>query len=376
MILEVRDLNFQIIDIIDKYESLIWTERYARCGDFEINLIPTAKIVGLAKINNLITITDSEYVMYIEQIELRTDPSVGNNLIISGRSFGLILTRRVIWPVFNKNLALTSYCTELINACFKTNNTSRDVLIDISDIPSQELTEANKNIITSQHTGDNLYDVLCELFDLYEIGFRFTIKDKITAQSDGSYIRGCTYHLYFYAGQDRSYKQMEHPWVVFAPSFNNLGTTDDLQSIKNYATMAFIAGEETQPNRAWTTIEVESQINPILRSEIFVDARDLQSTYRDEEGEEHTISESEYTDLMKARGEERIQEYKKYHDYQASVDSTIEHVYGVDYFLGDIVQLVNEYGVESRARVVEFIRSDGPSGYTQYPTFELVDDDT
>lgn len=377
MILEVRDLNYQLLDIIDAYESLIWTERYAKYGDFEVELIPTEKILVLAQIDRLVTIAESKYVMFIEQVELKTDPEQGNTLIISGRSFGSILTRRVIWPVFNKNLKLVEYCKELVKACFQSSTAGRNVQIHLLIEDSPELSEANKNTITAQHTGDNLYDALYELFSLYKIGFRFEIEDRIYTEtlSNGTTVmkRGCVYKMIFYAGLDRSYNQMNRPWVVFSPRFNNIGATDDLKSVKEYATMAYIAGEETQPNRAWTTIEVESVSNPILRREIFVDARDLQSTYRDESGEEHVIPESEYTELMKTRGKERIQNYQKYHDYQAAVDTTVEHVYGTDYSLGDIIQLVNEYGVETRARVVEFIRSDGPTGYTQYPTFEIVD---
>lgn len=376
MILEIRDLNFQIIDIIDAYESLIWTERYAKYGDFEINLIPTDRIIELVKLDRLVTIAESKYTMFIEQVELKTNPSEGNTLIISGRSFESILTRRVIWPVFNKSLKLIDYCKELIIACFRTTS-DRSVGINFKTEESQELTEANKNVITSQHTGDNLYDVFSELFELYKIGYRFELNDVIfeIIGSDGTYHKERTrmIDLIVYAGADRSFNQMNRPWVVFSPTFNNIGVTDDLKSTKEYATVAYIAGEEKQPSRAWTTVEVEKPEDPILRREIFVDARDLQSSYRDEEGEEHIIPESEYTELMKTRGNERMQNYQKYHDYQASVDTTVEHVYGTDYFLGDVVQLVNEYGVETRARVVEFIRSDGPDGYTEYPTFEIVD---
>ena len=32
----ILDTNFNIIGIVDDYQSMIWTERYSQTGDFEI----------------------------------------------------------------------------------------------------------------------------------------------------------------------------------------------------------------------------------------------------------------------------------------------------------------------------------------------------
>lgn len=44
-----------------------------------------------------------------------------------------------------------------------------------------------------------------------------------------------------------------------------------------------------------------------------------------------------------------------------------------DFFLGDMVQIVNEYGIEGKARVTEFIRSQSKEGLDSYPTFVTVE---
>ena len=43
------------------------------------------------------------------------------------------------------------------------------------------------------------------------------------------------------------------------------------------------------------------------------------------------------------------------------------------YMLGDIIRLVGEYGMERNVRVTEFIRTSDANGYKAYPTLEAVD---
>lgn len=50
--------------------------------------------------------------------------------------------------------------------------------------------------------------------------------------------------------------------------------------------------------------------------------------------------------------------------------------YGSDFFKGDIVQVTNEYGIEAKTRIVEFVISQDVNGIDTYPTFETVDDIT
>ena len=51
----------------------------------------------------------------------------------------------------------------------------------------------------------------------------------------------------------------------------------------------------------------------------------------------------------------------------------MERISSEDFFLGDMVQIVNEYGIEGKARVTEFIRSQSKEGLDSYPTFVTVE---
>ena len=46
--------------------------------------------------------------------------------------------------------------------------------------------------------------------------------------------------------------------------------------------------------------------------------------------------------------------------------------YGKDFFIGDIVQIANEYGMESRARILEIVTAIDTQGTVTYPTLSTV----
>ena len=60
-----------------------------------------------------------------------------------------------------------------------------------------------------------------------------------------------------------------------------------------------------------------------------------------------------------------------------SVDSEVapNHTYvlGRDYFIGDVVEIINEYGIAMTPRVVEVIECQDEAGYTCIPTFATDD---
>ena len=44
--------------------------------------------------------------------------------------------------------------------------------------------------------------------------------------------------------------------------------------------------------------------------------------------------------------------------FEGEIETTIMFKYGIDFFMGDIVQFANEYGHESKVRVIEMVRSE------------------
>lgn len=67
----------------------------------------------------------------------------------------------------------------------------------------------------------------------------------------------------------------------------------------------------------------------------------------------------------------KLKEYENVSTFSGEVDSNVQSQFGTDYFLGDIVQIVNEYDVQAVTRVVGMTFSQEPStGLIMRPRFE------
>lgn len=160
-------------------------------------------------------------------------------------------------------------------------------------------------------------------------------------------------------------------YVIFSPKFDNLINSNYLESTKTLKTIALVGGEGEDTNRKTITVESETMGagTGLTRRELFVDARGISTTV---DGEE--LSSSEYREQMKQKGREELSKNSLTKSFEGQVETTQIFVYGVDFFKGDIVQIENEYGIQSKSRVIEVVRSQATDGIDVYPTFETVED--
>jgi len=106
----------------------------------------------------------------------------------------------------------------------------------------------------------------------------------------------------------------------------------------------------------------------LLRRESYTDATDV--SYTTDAG---TLTDEQYQDLLQSRGEVSLAESTPLSGFGARVDASVDgFLYGRDFYLGDIVQAQNEYGISGAMRVSEFVISEDISGYNIYPTFEMM----
>lgn len=89
------------------------------------------------------------------------------------------------------------------------------------------------------------------------------------------------------------------------------------------------------------------------------------------------MSNDEYISLLRQRGSEDLVENKEVVSFEGEADTTTMFKYGKDFFSGDIVQVSDGYGHETKARVIEVITSENEDGSSStYPTFEMVPEET
>lgn len=340
----VLDKSLNIIDIIDTYTSIIWTNRYYECGDFELYTLATPHLIEILKEDYyLIRETHENNAMVIESISITTDAENGNYITVKGRCLKSIVYRRIIWNQTNVSGKIGKCIERLLN---------ENVISPIDEnrrIPNFQilsLLDTTDNIDT-QYTGDNLGETITSICKSYGLGWNIELD-----------LDEKKFYFVLYVGTNRSYEQTVNPWVVFSNEFENLLSTNYTFDKRNYSNVAKIAGEGEGTQRKFTTLGSATGIN---RYESFVDAKDLSTN----EGE---ITDEEYFIQLEERGKEKLAERTTTENFEGE---TIDYrnVFGKDYFLGDVVEVVNEYGMEAVTRVIEVIESEDESGKYTIPTF-------
>ena len=352
MELIILDTSLNMLSVFDTFESLIWTERYSSYGDFEVCTSANDSVLEVLKDDYYLWLKESDQTMIIEDRKIESDTENGHCFTVTGRSLESMLDRRIIW----KQTILSGDFQNGIKKLLDENiiNPS-DSARKVEGLIFEESTDPQITHlkIEAQFTGDNLYDVIKKLCDSKHIGFR------IKLSADNKFI------FKLYAGADRSYDQISNPYVVFSPKFENIINTNYLESKKTLKTVTLVAGEGEATERKTITATCPLGAGKGLnRREMYTDARDISSTV-----DNKTLTDSEYNAQLTQRGLENLADNVSTKSFEGKVETTRMYRYGEAFFMGDIVQIVNEYGIEGKSRVTEFIRSQNKEGIVSYPTF-------
>lgn len=360
MELYLLDADLENLAIIDDYISLIWTgRRYQKAGDFELYLSASTKWVEVIKTDlYLWSKDDHDILMVIETVEIETDIEDGDKLKVTGRSLESILDRRIVWvqTILDGNLqngVKTLINDAIISPSISDRQISNFIFEDSDDTRITGLS------LSAQYTGDNLYEVITNICKEYSLGF------KVMVDLD---TRSFIFKLY--VGDDRSYNQTTLPFIIFSPEFDNIISTDYIESITTLRTVTLVAGEGEGSARKTKIVECSDGAGSGLsRREMFSDRRDLSTTT-----DSGTLTNAQYMEQLQTAGEEDLAENKISKSFEGEVESSLMFTFGEDYFIGDIVQIANQYGLEGTARVTEVVRSYSTSGFTCLPTFEAINE--
>lgn len=351
----VLNTNFESVAVVDEFESLIWTDRYDEAGDFELYMSMDKRLLEYLRKDYYLWNADSEHMMIIEGINIVSDVEEGNKLIVTGRSLESILDRRIIWGQKVVKGLLQEVIHTLLNECIISPEISERAIDNFIFVESVDPKITGLTIDT-QYTGDNLYDVIQTLCKKNNIGFKIVLNDSNQ------------FEFSLYCGEDRSYEQSDNPYVIFSPDFENIINSNYLESNKVMKNVTLVAGEGEGAARKTKT--VGSHIG-LTRRELFTDARDISSDI----GDGQTLTDAEYYEQLEQRGTDSLSEYKEVVSFEGEVEATRMFKYGEDFFIGDIVQIANEYGHEGQACISEFVMSQSESGISMYPTFKTIQKD-
>lgn len=367
----ILDKSYATTAVLDKFESFIWTDRFRGYGDFEIYMPVETAALGFLKQDYYLQIQSSDRMMIIEELQTDTNAEEGNHLTVTGRSLESILERRVVaaYTVLSGNFQ--NGVQKLLNEnAISPSNSKRKIpglIFRASTDPA-----VTGLTLDTQFLGETLYEAINTLCEEKDIGWR------VLPYGDGGFV------FELYAGKDRSYDQTALPPVVFSPNFENMLSSNYLETKKSLKTAAFVGGSGEGSERTITEVTDDDGGGTGLdRRELFVDAAGVsKETVTSEEGmtEEEIASQeaaanAEYITQLQAKGKEAMAETKVTKAFEGEIDATRQFVYGKDFTIGDLVQVVNEYGMEAKSRVSELIQSQDVNGESIHPTFTSIETD-
>lgn len=359
MNIHVLDRAFNLVGIVDDYVSVIWRPAYYDIGDFELYINASAEAVNLLQKNFYIVrepdiMADSEgnvtytKVMQIKNFKLNTDAEGGDYLTVTGREIKRLLHQRIVWSQTNLTGTAENAIRRLVTENAITPTDSKRVIPTLTLGVSAGLTDT----IEKQVTGDHLDQAIIDICTAYNYGWEIYIHNK-------------TLVFIVYQGVDKSYNQTDRPYVVFSEDFDNIINSEYELNSEEYANTTLIGGEGEGTDRIYSTVGDDN--SGLDRFETFTDAKDLS---QNKDSETDAIPLSTYLALLQERGNENLASLGVTEGFSGEV-LPINFIYGVDYYLGDIVTLINKYGISKDVRVLSAIESKDDTGSKTIPQFNI-----
>lgn len=365
MELVTLNADMQPHKLIEGYDSLIWTERFNMVDDIQITSGNISRFMEQLPEGTWVSLRETNHVMQVETHLIERKKNVAEVLKLKGRGGESILDRRVAlsalvggvvdWPVVVKTPSDAAY--------YIINKICVEGILDLADIfpsdvveflpPDDYLTSTGPTRQFSIPKGQLLAAVLTLLQAEAKEDLSTTPDTPAVVQHGIRAVRpnaaGTAFAIEIYIGTDRS------DTVYFDGTRTLLDDGSYLFSKVGSATTAYILA----PGGAAILDKTDVEPTGLDRRVILVDA---------------TTSGVSDVAALQAQGELSLAEARETAMFDGAINQDINpYKYGVDYFLGDTVKFVGDYGLESKARVTEFIRSEDNTGFKAYPTLVTID---
>lgn len=363
--IEIRSASDrELIGIIDDAKSIIWHDVYYGVGDFEVYAPCTPESVSLLIVGNYVTRYGDDNIGIIEKVNITYSAQDGRMIIASGRFAKSLLDRRIIYTLSGYSVsptilrgnvedAVRKLVTQnAINCTFDSDRNIAELVLGVDAGITKTIVDASGAAADKQVTHDNLLEYTDSLLEEYGIGAKCVLNDALKL----------AYTVYIGADRSADNSDGNEP-VIFSQDFDNLISTTysyDESLLKNTA----LIGGEGEGEVRFHAI-VKSSASGAARREVFVDASGSSRTYKDENGEEQTLTDAEYNAQLETVGLQAISGLAITETFDGEVDlMSGSFRYRDDFSLGDIVTIQDlEIGLYINARILEVTEVEDDSGY-------------
>lgn len=390
----ILDRNRQIVGVVDESESVLWQKKYNDVGMSEIYIPCSETYLDLLQRGNYLYRYDDDMTCKIESVEITTDAENGDYIIATAKDICTILSGRIIrWQIVYSG-TVAGFVEKLLNDNI-INPAQAQRRIPRFEIDKSNFSQLTAKIEVSAFT-DDLLQVIVTACKAANYGFRLSYNIE-----DDKYI------FKLYKGADKATGQGAE-YIEFSPQFANILSSNYKTDESNFKNVVYVGYEdEAEQMHLLSMFSGDTEPQGEERREIFVDgsgtSRDITldelrqifpsvsksgNTYyatidgkqkavatSEGEGEEEEITITDYTYLLLIRsiGQNALAEHTKTQTFTGDVDTLDTYEYRVDYNLGDIVKIINEYGIEAEAQITEIMESDDTeNGYQIEPKFEYL----
>ena len=427
----VLNQNLDPLAVIDDYKSLIWANRYAEIGDCELYLAASRANIDLLKIGYYLCRLDDDMVCRIKKVEVTTDAENGDYVTITGEDTKSYLDQRIVWGTATCNGKVEIFVRKLVrDSLIASGNTARDLykpnggallklgaLSGLADVTSEQV--SYKNI------GEKAREY-CQAFGW---GYKVTLDDDMLAfavykgtdrqntvifSDDYENLSTTDYivdksnmgNVALVAGEGEGAKRVKSS-IGEASGTGRFEIYTDARDISKELTYRELVaayplqadggqgyigvyGDEylyemasldvlimSSAQKAWLIATYPSgQIVTVDGDEYYritnVTIADLQSA-SPQPDDSVTIRNVIYIPFLLARGADDLAEFGAITSFNGEIIPDVTFIYKQDYYLGDIVTVRNEYGIEKAVRIVEVVEVQDENGYSFTPKFETIE---
>lgn len=388
MQLYILNSEYEIIGLVDEADSILYIKKYNDVGECAIRVLCDENYIKLLKSRNHIFRYDDDMFCTIETAEIDTDTEQGDFYTVTAYDFIKILSGRIIWDNFTYSGTFGGFWKKVltenvVNSTQRVRNIPRFTLdLESLDSITDEITYSTKS--------DDILQLLIATCKTYSVGFR--VSYDISAQK-------IVFRLY--KGKNKASTQGEE-YIEFSPTFANILSSHYKEDESNRKTIAVVGAKDSDESLMYITVyEGDKEPQGIDRKELYIDATNQSRDISADElllmfptaklngsvyyitisgvpidvatvnGDKVTVTDFAFGKMLEIIGYNGLAERRITQEFTGEVDTIDTYEYKSDYELGDIVKVVNDYGIGAGAQITEIWESeDSESGYTVEPKFE------
>lgn len=389
----ILDPDYNKLGVIDEAESILWKPKYNDVGECEIYIPCTEEYVSLLRRGNYIYRFDDDMFCKIEDFEIKTDVENGDYIIATAKDICNILAGRIVrWQIVFSG-TFGQFIQKVLNDNVINPEQSHRAIPHFT-FDNSNLAEFSEKVEVSAFT-DDLLQLILTACKTYSIGFRVSFNMET---------RELVFRLY--RGKNKASIDGEE-YIEFSPQYANILSSHYKEEEGNYKNVVYVgyksANKDDETIYLYSYPDNEYDIKGEARREMYVDgtgtSREITydelkqmfpnvsksgSQYTSEEtvvatsegtgdDEKITVTDFTYMKLIRRLAQDALAERVMTQSFEGDVDTVDSYSYKVDYNLGDIVKVINEYGISAEARITEIMESDDVNnGFSVEPKFEYL----